>query len=233
VTPGAPVHATRSALGELERRAQRERALIALFTLGRHRGFGLRAARVYAFGVFVSYAVALSLTRGSDRRALIQGFVHAALSALSWVGALAALSAAQSLAQASDRDGLAALAAQRGFSERAVLRARALAVAVRITRLVAIPALLSVGVAVARGQSLTWALVTAPALVVYAALLGLTLGVLALLSAELAPRHARALVAALILVPLLLSRAYPGLPSPPDAFASLLDRLLHAGATLA
>ena len=70
--------------------------------------------------------------------------------------------------------GAAGLAhSQRGFSGTAVLRARTLATALRITRLVGIPALLLVGVALARGQSLAWALVTAPAVAIYAAALAI------------------------------------------------------------
>jgi len=232
VSSSPQVEVARSPLAELRWRLGRERALIALFDLGRRKGFGLRAARVYAFGVFVAYAIAISVSRGTGRHAAIQSSMHAALVALSWVvGALAALGTARGLAEQADSDGLRALALQRGFDGRAVLRARTLAGALRVARLVGIPALLLVGVAVARGQSLGWALVTAPAVAVYAAALGLCLALLAHFSAALSPRHPRALLAALVLGPLVIAQAYPSVPSVPGVFSALLDRSLSAGAT--
>jgi hypothetical protein len=214
-------------------RLERERALIALFDLGRRKGLGLRAARVYAVGVFATYAMVIAVAPAAGRLAAIQSAMHAALVALSWVvGALAALGTARGLAQQADGDALRALALQRGFGAHAVLRARTLSAALRVARLVGIPALLLVGVAVARGQSLAWALVTVPALAVYAAALGLSLALLAHFSAGLSPRHPRALLAALVLGPVLVSQAYPGFPTLPGVFAALLDRLMSVGAVL-
>jgi hypothetical protein len=225
-TPRSPTAAWRLRVG-------RQRALMALFDLGRRKGFGLRAARLYAFGVFVWYAVAIWLARGSEPT-VTQGLFHAALVSLSWVvGALAALGTAQISANQTERAGLEALATQRGFSERDMSSARFLASAERVAKLIGVPALLLVGVAAARGSSPTWALVTAPAVALYAALLGLGSAFLAQLSAELAPRHPRALLAALVLGPLLLSEAYPAIPSLPGALSALLERLLQAGAALA
>ena len=220
-------------VAELWRRVQRERALGALFDLGRQRSGGLRVARVYAFLVFLGYAVAIALSRGAGQRSLIHGFMQAALGSLSWVvGALAALGAAEALAQQANRGALAALARQRGFSSAALLRARTWAAASCITRLVALPALSLVLVGVARGGSLPWALSVAPAVVVYAALLGVSLALLAHLAAELAPRHPRALLFVLVLGPFLLSQAFPALPNVPDLASSLLRRLLANGARL-
>ena len=215
------------------RRLQRERALIALFDAGSRKTFALFSARLYAFGVFVSYAIAIALTRGATRPASIHGFVQAALVTLSWaVGALAALGSAQALAARSERDALSALAMQRGFTGLALLRARTLAAAVRIARLVGIPALLLVAVGVVRGASPAWALAVAPAVVVYACALGLSLALLAHFSAEVAPRHPRSFLIALVLGPLLLSRAFPTVPSIPQLFSGLLALLLGPGAGL-
>ena len=225
--PAAP----RSAIGALGLRLGRERALVAWFELGQKQRFGLRVAKLYAFGVLIGYALAISVTHGSSRSALIQGYLHSALSALSWVvGALAALGTAHALAGAADADPFRALAQQRGFGARAVWRARTLAGALRVARLIGLPALLLVAVAVARGQSLAWALVTAPAVVVYAALLGLCLAALSHFSAELSPRHPGALLGALVLVPLLISQLDARVPSIPGLFSALLGRLLGAGA---
>ncbi|HYQ47292.1 MAG TPA: hypothetical protein VER11_35220 [Polyangiaceae bacterium] len=228
-----PLSAPRSWLSEFRLRVRRERALIALFDLSRQKGAGLRLAKLYAFGVFVSYALVISLTRGNGREAAIHGFVRAALVSLSWVvGGLAALGTAQSLAQQSERDALSALALQRGFAHSSLFRARTAAATLRVARLVGIPALLLVAVGVARGSSLSWALAVAPAVVVYACALGLTLAFLAQLSAELSARHPRALLAMFVLGPLLLSLANPRYPSLPRLFSGLLSQLLSVGAAL-
>jgi hypothetical protein len=225
--------AKRSALSELWLAVRRERALIALFDLGRQKSRELRAARLYAFGVFATYALAVALSRGADRQQLIQSYVRAALVTLSWVvGALASLGSARVVAEHAERDGLTALALQRGFSDSALLRARTLATAERIARLIALPALLLVAVGLARGATLRWACALAPAILVYASALGLALSLLAVLSAELAPRHPRALLLALVLCPLLFSQAYSAIPSLPGLFSVLLSRLLDAGAAL-
>jgi hypothetical protein len=136
------------------------------------------------------------------------------------------------LAQQSERDALSALAQQRGFSKHAILRARTLAGLARVARVIGIPALLLVGVALARGQTLSWALLTAPAVVAYAVALALGLTLLAQLAAEVSPGHPRALLAALVLVPMLISATYPAIPSFPGAYAALLDTLLGPGAAL-
>ena len=228
-----PIAAQPSQLSEFWLRLQRERALVALFDLGRQKSYGLRAAKLYAFGVFASYAVAISLVHESPRGRAIHGFIQAALVSLSWVvGALAALGSAQALAEQPERDALSALARQRGFEPSALLRARTWAATVRVTRLVGVPALLLVVVAVARGSTLRWALAVAPAVLIYASALGLTLALLAHFSAELSPRHPRALLAMLVLGPLLLALAFPSVPSIPGLLSGLLSRLLAAGARL-
>jgi hypothetical protein len=229
----APLAAQRSSSSGFWLRLQRERALIALFDLGRQKSYGLRAAKLYAIGVFASYAVAISLTRGSERTATIHGFVQTALVSLSWVvGALAALGSAQALAQQPERDALSALGRQRGFTQPACLRARTGAATLRVARLVGVPALLLVLVGVARGGTLAWALSVAPAVIVYASALGLALALLAHFAAELSPRHPRALLALLVLGPLLISLAYPAVPSLPGLFSGLLSRLFAVGARL-
>jgi hypothetical protein len=227
----APLTEPRSAPSGFRLSLQRERALTALFDLGRQKSTSLRLAKLYAFGVFVSYAVAILLARGDSRSATIHGFVKAALVSLSWVvGGLSALGSAQALAQQTERDALAALALQRGFPPSALLRARTWAATVRVTRTVGIPALLLVLVGVTRGGSLRWALAVAPAVVVYAGALGLALALLAHFSAELAPCRPRAFLAMLVLGPLLLSLAYPTIPSLPRLFSAFLARLLAVGA---
>jgi hypothetical protein len=65
---------------------------------------------------------------------------------------------------------------------------------------------------------------------IYVSALGLALAVSAQLSAELAPRHPRALLLALVLGPVLLAQAYSAVPSLPGLFSALLSRLFSAGA---
>ena len=234
MTSNAALGLKRSPSAELWHGAQRERALIALFDLGRQKSFTLRAARLYSFGVFAGYGIAIALSHAADRRAAMQGLIEAALISLSWVvGALAALGAAQILAQGTERDALGALAVQRGFSRAALGRARTLSAALRIARLVALPALLLVALAVARGSTPIWALVVAPGVIVYASALGLGLALLAHFSAELSPRHPRAMLIALVLGPLLISQAYPEVPNVPRLYSGLLAQLLDLGARLA
>ena len=219
----------RTLFAELWRRLQRERALIALFALGRQKNRGLRAARLYAFSVFVGYGLAVGLTHGSDQSVIIQGLIASALVPSSWVvGSLAALGATQALAQQADGDALAALAVQRGFSLASLRRARALSAARRIAQLVGLPALLLVLVGLVRGCSFAWALGVAPAVIVYALVLSSVLALLAVFSAEVAPHHPRALLTLLVLAPLLLSLAFPAIPSIPSGFSRLLSGLLGA-----
>ncbi|MES1175742.1 MAG: hypothetical protein ABUL62_15580 [Myxococcales bacterium] len=227
--------AKRSPWAELRRGLARERALIALFDLGRRKAFLLRAARLYAIGVFIGYSVAILLARGGDRRALIHGFVHAALGSLSWaVGSLAALGAAQSLAAPASpsTDPLTALAVGRGYSTSALLRARTLSTAVRVARWVGLPGVLLVVVGLGRGATLLWALAVAPAVIVYASALGLTVALLALFAAQLSPRRPRWVLIALVLVPHLVAQSFHGFPSPVALLSSLLDHLLDSGARL-
>ena len=231
MTSSARLDGKRSQLGELWLGVQRQRALIALFDLGRQKTYGLRAARVYAFGVFVSYAIAIGFAGGAGQGRVVHDFVTAALVALSWVvGALATLGAAQALTQHTERDALTALAVQRGFGPRALFSARTLAAAQRIARLVALPALLLIAIGVLRGASAPWALAAVPAAIVYACIFGLTLAALAQLSAELAPSHPRWLVLGLVLVPLLIAQVFAEFPNLPHLFSWLLTRLFTCAA---
>ena len=228
----AEPNARRSPWTPLWLAVQRERALIALFELGQT-GIALRLARLSAFWVMLGYGLAISLAGGAHQRATIHGYLAAALGSLSWlVGALAALGAARALAGPADRDALAALALQRGVRHRSLGRARVLASAARIARLIAVPSLLLVLLGVIRGCSLPWALSVAPAVIVYAALLGLGLSALSYFSAQLAPRRPRALLAVLVLCPWLISQAFPAFPNVPLLLASVLRELLSAGAEL-
>ena len=229
----AKLEAKPSPWTEFVRGLARERALLVLFERGRSQGLTLRLARVVAFGVFTSYALAIVFTRGADRGASVRSCVHAALLTLSWgVGAPVALSAARFLAEPSGSDPLAALALGRGYARHSLFRARVLSVALRVARPVALFGVSLVGIGLARGATAIWALSAAPAVLVYASALGLVLALLALLAAELAPRRPRALLVYLVLALLLVARAFPSFPSPLAALSWLLDELLDSGAAL-
>ena len=187
----------------------------------------MRAARLYAFSVFVGYAVMILLARGTDRGLVMHRIVSSALGYLSWVvGALATLGAARTLARATQRDALEALALQRGVAASSFERAHVLATALRITRLIALPVLLLIAIAAARGARLPWAASAALLSIGYAGSLGLCLAALALFAAHGSPRWPRVLLAALVLVPLFAAQAFPSVPSVPGLFAQLLRQLL-------
>ena len=167
------------------------------------------------------------LARGTERGVLMHRFVSSSLGYLSWVvGALATLGAARALALSTNREALEALALQRGVAANAFARAHVLAAALRIARLIALPVLLLIGIAAARGANLTWAASTALFSLAYAAVLGLCLAVLALFAAQLSPRWPRSFLAALVLVPLFAAQAIPNVPSVPGLFGQLLRQLL-------
>lgn len=214
-------------------RLARERALVAVFDLGRRKGFALRAAQLYAFGVFVSYAIAMLLVNGEHRHGELASLLYAALVSLSWVvGTLAAFGTAKNLSRSTDRAGLTALARSRGFSEREILGASVIAAALRIMRLIATPALLLLTLALVRGQAASFTLSRAPAIIAYATLLGLCLAILAELSEKLSPRHARSLLISFLFGPLLLAQAFPWIPSLPGLFGGLLARWFETGGGL-
>jgi len=223
--PSLPVPENRAFLRAL----RRQRALWALVWATRKKSRGLRVARAYAFGVFLSYALLLVLFRGADQAELARSFVRAALEALSLVvGALSALGAAQASAQAAE-GGVSALAEQHGFSRRALLGAEFVVAARRIVLLVGLPGLALVVVALACGQPFHWAFVTFGGVLLYATLLGTCLAALAQAAAELWPAHPRTLLSALVVVPYLLAQLQPNAPNLPDFFGSLLDHLVKAG----
>jgi len=120
----------------------------------------------------------------------------------------------------------------RGYSPHSAPRARTLSTAVRVARWVALPGVLLVIVGLARGATLLWALAVAPGVLVYATALGLSLALLALFCAELAPSRPRWTLIVLVAVPYAIAQAFPGFPNLVTLLSSLLDLLLDSGARL-
>ena len=107
-----------------------------------------------------SYALAILLTKGADRQQRLQSWAWKSCAHCVVLGGgvlLPSLGAARVRGEHAEHDGLTALALQRGFSEGAALRARTLATAQRIARLIGLPALLLVALGLARGATLGWA----------------------------------------------------------------------------
>jgi hypothetical protein len=186
----------------------------------------MRLARMYSFGVALSFALLALLTPTTGRSA-INGWIVDALRSASWVVAgLSALSAARELEPRDELDGFSALAALRGSAREQRSRARALATALRIALGVCVPGLAVLGVGALRSLGpalLPWLALWLAFIVAYSLVLGATLALLARASARLLAQQARLLLVCVVFVPELV-RALGGFwfPSLPAACAWLL-----------
>jgi len=227
----APPAAPPRKSGRLERR--RRESLVALCAMRQRTLAGMRVARFVGLAVALSGVVGLLVLSASPGRDVLHVVAARGIAWLSWTaGALAALSAARDLASLDDRDGIAALALERGYSRRALARARTAASVRVITRLLAVPALVLAVSALALTSSL--ALVAPRVLFVvgvcgYVAALGTVLGLLSRWSAAMSPTRGRALLVAIVLLPGLAREVWPSVPSIPAAFAWFLEQLTSIG----
>lgn len=198
--------------------------------------FGVRAARVYAYGVALSFAVLMLLAGPSDRLQALQNLLFDALATLSWVvGGLVGLSAARDLEARDDDDGISALVRQRGHGARELEQARFIATTVRVARLIVVPGVLLALVAALRIRTLAalpWCAYLCAVPIAYGLLLGAGVGLLARGSARLLPSHGRALFALLAIVPELLRRTFSEMPSVPAFYGFVLQQLTDLGARL-
>src|SRR5262245_11358154 len=111
--------------------------------------FGMRAARLYAFGLALSFALLIALLPASTTPASIEKLIGRALLSASWlVAGLAALAAARDLERKDREEGILALVAQRGHDLETLELSRTLAAAVLIATRIALPAALLVLVGV-------------------------------------------------------------------------------------
>jgi hypothetical protein len=228
-SPAAPAPESRRL--ELRRR----QSLVALCAMRQRALAGMRVARFVGLAVALIGVVALLVVSGSPGRDVLHAIAAQGIGWLSWTaGALATLSAARDLASLDHRDGIAALALERGYSRRALARARTAASVRVITRILGLPALMLAVSALALTSSL--ALVAPRVLFVvgicgYVAALGTVLGLLSRWSAAMSPTRGRVLLVAIMLLPELARQTWPSVPSIPAAFAWFLEQLTSIGST--
>ena len=198
--------------------------LIKLVSLCERRladAFGGRIARLYGWGVALSYAFALFLVRGRPEAILSQALV-----ALAWIPAgLVALGAARDQARLDDESGFVSLVRQRGFDARDLELARFLAAARRIARVTGWPALALVALRASLARSADDALASAWSALgagVFVVCLSLCLAALARASAVLSAGRGRLTLAAIVVVPYVAAALFPWMPSIPRMFGSVL-----------
>lgn len=179
----------------------------------------MRAARAYALGIALSFALLLSVVPSSARAFLAKYSLREALLGASWfVAGLSALAAARDFATVRRR-AYSSFALGYGFAQREDLLARLLVVGLRIAAGVLVP--VAVVVAVARltaARSSAWCVAWLFAGSLYALALGAVLAGLALACSRISPRNARTLLLVVVLAPELLRYAgLSALPSLPAA----------------
>jgi hypothetical protein len=198
--------------------------------------FGVRAARVYAYGVALSFALLMLFAGSPDRRQALHNLLFDALGTLSWVvGGMVGLSAARNLEARDDDDGISALARQRGHGARELEQARLLATTARIARLIIVPGVLLALIAMLRIRTLAalpWCVYLGVVPIAYGLLLGAGVALLARGSARLVPSHGRGLFAILAIVPELLRQTFSDMPSVPAFYGYLLRQLAELGERL-
>lgn len=152
---------------------------------------------------------------------------------LAWLAAgVAALGTARDLADADAREGIAALVLQRGYGERELSFARAVATARAIARAAGLPALFLCLLALLLSGTLELAARRALlclAVLGYVVLLAIVLAALARWSARLSPGRPRTVLLVLLLGPYLAQALWPLVPSVPSVFAGLVPHLVAIG----
>lgn len=127
------------------------------------------------------------------------------------------------------------LARERGFSTSDLGTLWSVGVAVRLALAIFLITLLPLGVSVALSPSTSLLLSRAlllPAVAAYATLLGGVIAALGSLARRLTPRHPRATLALLVLLPYFASFWFSAIPSVPGVFGWLLDGLIALGGWL-
>jgi hypothetical protein len=156
-----------------------------------------------------------------------------ALGWLSWInGVLVAWAFAGELRRSELDRGIANLIAMRGYPKSVLGAGHWVFAAVRIAVLTGGPGLVLCGVAAALSPSLSrapWLALLVVGSVAYAFILGGAVALLVYWSAKLAPRHARLLLAAVVVGPCLTNTVYSRVPTLPDVFAWLLRALSVVG----
>ena len=206
--------------------------LIHLADLQHRRLWAMRLALAYAVWIGVAGAGLLVVVGQSGEQAALGLIAVRAVTWLSWVtGGFALWSATTTCG--SQPAAVTELARLRGYPEEAVRWCSTGALALRVTYLTAIPALLLAGLGLGWSPSvhaLLWTLVLCGALVGYAMVLGACVALVARLACVTSPRRARSVALSLVAVPYLAHAAWPQVPSIPTMFAWLTERLVAVGA---
>ena len=191
--------------------------------------FGVKSARLYAIGIGLTFAILLALAPRASTTWLVDQLLLQALTSASWIVAgLAALASARNLEQKDREEGVESLVEQRGHTAKALELSRVLAAAVLIAARVGLPLLFLIAVGWMRlgDWSLAgWFFGWSGFVVIYAAALGLVLGVLARVAARISPERGRVVLVLLIALPELGRVLFPNVPSVPSAFGWALERV--------
>lgn len=187
---------------------------------------GLRLARVYGFGIGLSYALTVAL--GPAEADLGAGLWARSLATASWITGASALSLATDLAARDAKQGVATLARLRGVAEPTLERARVVAAALRLGTTVLVPGVIVALAVLLKLRTVEGAVSALAALVLtvpYAALVAGVLAPLARVCHHLLPGRGRWLFAAVVLGPWLLGAGLNApVPSIPAGFDWLLSQ---------
>jgi hypothetical protein len=190
-------------------------------------GFFARAARFYAWGIAVSYGVALLFAPSNPELLLVP-----ALETLAWiVGGVYGLAAARDPAPGAD-DAVFALARTRGFTQRDLAVLRFTAAVRKIGRYALGPglALSLVPWLHARGaDDFGRAVARTLGVLAFAITLSVVVAALARLSATLSPGRGRATLFGIVLIPHAAHSLWPALPSVPALLGACLEWLVVRG----
>lgn len=189
-------------------------------------GFAAGLAMTGMFGVF---AIVLRASEGAG--APLEGLIESCALSVAMLAATPTALAAASNRRAEDRDaGIEALAAMRGIPMRTLEGIRVAAAMSQIGRSIAVPMLVLTLLTVALAGSAAMALrrcLLALGLVTFSAIVGVTLGSIATLSARFGGRRSRALFLAIVLVPWMIAEMFGrGMYSIPGALNAALSFLV-------
>lgn len=208
-------------------RARIPRALVRLSSRAQTELWGLRLTRLYAAGIGFSYSALVFMAPLQE--GAVPGLWVKCVGMASWVAGLGALSLARDLAERDTAQGLTGLARLRGYGDAELERARAIAGALKLGLTVALPGAMVALTATLRHRDLSGALITLSLLlfsVLYAAVFGTSMALLARACSRVFQARGRLLFSAIVLGPWLFASGIDAkLPSIPWALGWLLARL--------
>lgn len=193
---------------------------------------GMRAARVYSYGILLSFALIALVSRPGP--AGLTKLVSSALESASlMVAGLSAWACAADLSHEDRRDGYATLAGVHGVTGRALELWRSVGAILRTASAIATPAVGVIALGALTTGALGWALGLSLSALGYALVLASSLLGLARLTAFVAKEQGKLLLAVCVLTPELLRLAGAAVPSFSSVFAGLLRQLEAFGSALA